>query len=1104
MIDLRYLASCPGCGGTICSQRLAQGILCRRCQPDGGDPCQVESRYQKICDLNRREAAFEELFQRLVGAPLRELQRTWSKRALLGISYALLAPTGLGKSTFGLVLATFLRPKKSYLLFPTRLLARQAAQRLRSWGCDPLLYESNASRKQKILLKERIEAGDFSILITTTNFLYRNYHLIPPVFQLIFVDDVDSIIKRARSIDKLLLVAGFDPTLIEKALARLEGRSEEPLQLPEHHATLIVSSATATPRSKRVQLFRELLGFEVGRPSLAVRNVEDLYEPATQPLERAITLAKRLGPGGLLFLSPHRGKEALEEVVKALGEAGIRAQSYEELDIEGFRRGEVEVAVGFASARNPLARGIDAPETIRYALFLGVPRMLLRLDRDDHRSLFTFLKAIWPALPPQERQWAQEAMDYLQPLRFIPLERLAPQVLQRLDKIKAQVATLLTPELVASIQKDPFLPLQIDEGEIYVVVADAVGYIQASGRTSRLWAGGLSKGLAYLLVDDEKAFANLRRRLSWFGSIDFKAADQVDLDRILAEIDADREKMRTAQTQGGIEDPFKTTLVIVESPNKARTIANFYGKPLVRHHNGVRIFEILTQRGSLTIAASKGHLFDLEKEEGFHGVIKEEDHFVELFEPIDQERLEILETLRLLGVEVGEIFIATDPDREGEKIGYDLGLNLTPFNPHIRRAAFHEVTPRAFEQALQEPQGLDENLVRAQLLRRVADRWIGFEISRYLQRRFHNPHLSAGRVQTAVLEWIVLREEEARQIVWIVEAQVAGESIPFQFDQREEAAAFFEKLQRVEVQFHQDFVKERTYTPFTTDRMLAQGSKELKRPPHEIMELAQQLFEAGVITYHRTDSIRVSPAGIALAREYISQRFGPEYFQPRSFETSQGAHEAIRPTRPMEPVELEEFAMLHHLPFTRDHFKLYHLIFATFIASQMRPAKIRTVHATIQAQGREVELELPLAILQHGNDLILPPPLSKLTPGSYPVQEKRLLKRPKIPRYTYASLIERMRLRGIGRPSTYAVTIEKLLERRYIYERGGSLGASRLGIAVYQEIRAHPKMYRFVNEHYTRELEERMDRIAAGEGSLEEELERLYREITKELTHGNS
>ena len=221
MIELVYKKMCPNCGGDICSKRLAKGLVCKKCLIDEDvELCDILESL-KICEIEKEARSFELFFAKKVGFKPRELQLMWAKRLFLNLSFALLAPTGVGKTTFGLVMASFLK-KKSYLLFPTTLLAKQAYERLQKMGEDALFYDSHISSKQKELVKDKIKKGAFNILITTTSFLYRNYEIIPNDFAFVFVDDVDSILKSAKNIDKILFLLGFSEEDIQKTLQFIE------------------------------------------------------------------------------------------------------------------------------------------------------------------------------------------------------------------------------------------------------------------------------------------------------------------------------------------------------------------------------------------------------------------------------------------------------------------------------------------------------------------------------------------------------------------------------------------------------------------------------------------------------------------------------------------------------------------------------------------------------------------------------------------------------------------------------------------------------------------------------------------------------------------
>ncbi|SNZ10518.1 Reverse gyrase [Persephonella hydrogeniphila] len=1145
VIPIIYKNMCPNCGGDISSERLFKGLVCENCLPEEvprDELCDFlgYGRFLDVCNLWKKVGDFKKFFREIIKNDLWSIQETWATRFFLNISYALLAPTGIGKTTFGLVLSKYLKNKenkKSYLIFPTQMLVNQAHERLVSFGVpeeDILAYTSKfaKTKKKQEELKERIKNNDFKILLTTTMFLYKNIDIIPKgEYSLVFVDDVDSILKTARNIDKVLMLLGFSQEDIDYTLKFITFKqnlfkkgqpTEEDFELYQHwqakiqkiaekrKGVLIVSSATSNPRSKRVNLFRELLGFEVGRPSLTLRNIEDVYEKPEDVWEKSVDIIKKLGKGGLVFLSSSETRERLEEYVNFLNKKGINAVSYEDLmdRLDDYKKGKIQVAVGFASYRNPLARGIDLPDVIRYAVFVGVPKLQFNIRfEEEYIHLYYFMLSLTPFLArkklidPAQIKQLYEYINYLKIYAFIPPEKLEPDKLEKMRKIQLYVKQLIEkPEIFTAVQQSPEITLRKEGDTFILTTADVTGYVQASGRTSRLYAGGLTKGLAYLLVDDDKAFYSLQKKVKWFSEdIIFKPVEDVDLEKIIKQIDEDREKVRKVLSGQFIEEErqsFLTTVVIVESPNKARTIANFFGKPLRRKLKNLDAYEIAIGERFLTIVASKGHVYDLNKEEYYFGVKKNGD-LIPIFEPIDESKNEIIQSIRELDLEVNEIFIATDPDTEGEKISYDLYLNSLPYNYNIKRAEFHEVTKRAFLEAIQNYRDFDVNLVKAQLVRRVADRWIGFTISQYIQKKLHRHWLSAGRVQTPVLEWIINRTDEAKQKIAIVRVEINGYPFEFQFEDKKKAKWFYDHLEFVIVKAIKRDEEHLFAKPFTTDAMLSEAARELRFSPQETMQLAQDLFEAGLITYHRTDSIRVSEAGVFVAKEYITENFGEEYFKPRTFTTAGGAHECIRPTRPMDADDIRSLIYTMNIQgITNRHIRLYELIFRRFIASQMKETVVEKTTFEIKGFDEIIQEDVLTRIIEHGYDLILPIRIYDIPEGKIDVKNKKSYHlKPKVPYYTFATVIQDMKEKGIGRPSTYAVTVQKLLDRHYIVDRRGYLFPTKLGRTVMALIKKREDIYRFVNENYTKELEEIMDRVERGETDYQEELEKLFEEL---------
>jgi len=1390
--------ACPNCGGAISDYRLKKGLPCYKCLPkiekeDSYLAClelsatqRLQGDFKEICQLSEATGDFSNFFKSIHKSAPWSLQIAWFKRFFLGRSFALLAPTGIGKTTFGLTLSFYLareKRQKSYLIFPTRLLVEQALNKLRKMGVpeDYLLFfgeKPSVTKKQKEERLKRLRKGDFRILITTSMFLYRNIEEIPKgVFSLVFVDDVDSFLKTAKNIDKVLYLLGFSQEDIDWAFRIIRLRrdlSQRPDAKPEDweklreeeenlkkHAqrvrkgVLIVSSATSNPRSERIKLFRELLGFEVGRPLFYLRNVVDAYEDKFLGDQKVILnhkplwdfvyqFVKKHPKGGLIYISQDRGKEEVDRLVEYLNSKGLKVVSYEKMDkhLQDYEEGRVNALVGIASYRNPLARGFDMPHVVRYALFVGVPKLKFTLKVEEHIShILWVLLALRPLLAKDGELKAK----YLQKLdRWIERLRrysyLSEEFIERnerlkeiIEKIRNEVREFIeNPQILERIKESEEITLRWDEKEGYtLIVADVTGYLQASGRTSRLYAGGLTRGFSLVLVDDKKAFNNLRKKVKWFSDeIEFTPLDKVELEKLFEEIEKDRQKVvkfLKGEIPKGAKELIKPVLVVVESPNKARTIANFFGKPLRRRIGDIDVMEVSLGDKFLAVTASAGHIYDLiKKNEGnlFHGVIVEgsktnPSHFIPVYEPIEQEtpsggvrdKEEIINSLRQAGLEVAEVYIGTDPDSitgdskvlvkvgdeikqitveklfeelkerhevelrngheylkpsdlyipvvdrdfsvrfgrakylirhkvrkpiykittqsgreikitgdhsifrldenftlqeekpsqlregdfivvnsrlpeiktgnlqpkgdygrqigdifedrikkiellpieeqyvydfetetqnfiannilchntEGEKIAWDLYEILKPYNFNIRRMEFHEVTKRAIIEALNNPRRLDENLVSAQMVRRIADRWVGFELSQLLQEHFKKPWLSAGRVQTPVLGWVIERDKQYRTkrgavLVYLpnTEKEKRRVSVSWEFEDKKLAREFYKNLKEVEVRVVSKRKEERKPAPpFTTDTMLKEASEKLRFSASKTMKLAQELFESGFITYMRTDSTRVSDVGIAIAKEYIGENFGKEYFYPRHWGEG-GAHECIRPTHPWDTEEIRSMMLSGQIQrLTGDHLRLYELIFKRFMASQMRPAtaEVSKIEVTpLLESGNlptpKVEKEEVTAIVEDGFNLLLPLDLYFVKEGTFKVEEEPDQNRenaikvyklvPLAYPFTQGSLIEEMKKRGIGRPSTYAQIVQKLLDRGYVIERKNYLFPTKLGKEVYSYLIRLKAAEKFVKEEFTRILEELMDKIERGEVHYIDVLRDLFEEVLKvEMVRNN-
>jgi reverse gyrase len=1001
-------------------------------------------------------------------------------------------------------------------------------------------------------------------------FISKKFEIIKDlIFDLIVVDDVDSFLKASKNVDKVLMLLGFSQNVIQKALENVELRrmlvfeqKEEILKKIEENSKeiekekkkakiLIVSGASARARTKRVMLFKELLDFSIGTKIEGIRNIEDLYEIAENIEKKVCEYVKNFGKGGLIFVPMDKGIEYAEFLERYLNENGINAKAYTKpkiSTINEFIEGKIDVLIGIASYRSPLARGIDLPEVIRYAIFAGVPKFKIRIDLKEFRPMKLVM-----LLSHLREYFEKEVIDdvdvLINKLRKIVLtEEQSISIIESIEKneklegflgycqeifkkvleiLKNQLSKKEVLEKIKQSKK-----LVFSEEEFYFIIPDVQAYIQASGRTSRLYAGGISKGLSLILVDEIKAFNGLIDKIKWFADVEFKEVKKVNLQKILKKIDEDREKIKLIK-EGKYKFKgkrlIKTALMIVESPTKAKTIARFFGVPARREIDGINVYECSTGKYILLITASIGHVFDLVTKEGYHG-IKIENGIIPIYSsikkcpkcneqfsdeiencPYDNEKLidkkTILERLREISLEVDEILIATDPDSEGEKIAFDLYLYLKPLNKNIKRLEFHEITLKAILNALNNPREIDENLVKAQIVRRIEDRLFGFELSQKVQNFFGRKTLSAGRVQTPVLGWIINRVNESKNsIKTFIRIRTKDFNIVFESNIRtvKEKESLLEEIAKNPILLVKK-IEEREeiinpLPPYTTDSLLKDASLILKFDVRKTMRIAQELFECGLITYHRTPSTTVSYVGIAIAREFIKENFGEEYFFARNWK-EEGAHECIRPTKPINAERLLEMLRLGliQLPIkvTKDHLSLYNLIFKRFISSQMKGIKVLKTKFKFSINGLEKEQEFVTKILEEGFNKMFPFKVYEINEGSYNVEsfdpEKDLVTRPSIPLFKEGDVVALMKERKIGRPSTYATIVSTLLERKYVIKtKNEKLVNTTLGKKVYEFLKSRYEKY--ITEDVTRDLEEKMDKIEKGEANYEEILNEIYKE----------
>ncbi len=476
-------------------------------------------------------------------------------------------------------------------------------------------------------------------------------------------------------------------------------------------------------------------------------------------------------------------------------------------------------------------------------------------------------------------------------------------------------------------------------------------------------------------------------------------------------------------------------LVIVESPAKAKTIEGFLGK-------------------DFTVKSSFGHVRDLPGNK--LGVDIDKDFAPRYEVPTDKKQ--VLSDLKKLAGSAETVWLATDEDREGEAISWHLAESLKLKDDKYKRIVFHEITKGAITKAIDNPRELDNNLVDAQQARRVLDRLVGFELSPLLWKKV-KPALSAGRVQSVAVRLIVEREQEIKafkpvssyRVVGVFETDHEGKKghvraeVPRRFSSGEEAEAFLKKC--VDSAFTVSSVetkpaKKSPAPPFTTSTLQQEAARKLGFSVSRTMLLAQKLYEAGKITYMRTDSVTLSGSAMAMAREEIENTYGEDYVKLRKYSTkskgAQEAHEAIRPT----------FMQQKRVTGDAGAQKLYDLIWKRTLASQMSDAKLEktTAHIDVSkaeedfvATGEVIKFEGFLKVYLESKDddedekaAGILPPLKKgqeLDVDAITATE-RFSKHP--PRYTEASLVKKLEELGIGRPSTYAPTISTVQKRAYV------------------------------------------------------------------------
>nr|WP_297766968.1 type I DNA topoisomerase [uncultured Butyrivibrio sp.] len=557
----------------------------------------------------------------------------------------------------------------------------------------------------------------------------------------------------------------------------------------------------------------------------------------------------------------------------------------------------------------------------------------------------------------------------------------------------------------------------------------------------------------------------------------------------------------------------KNSLLIVESPTKVKAIKKFLGT-------------------GYDVAASNGHVRDLPKSQ--MGVDVEHD-----FEPkyiTIRGKGDVLADLRKKVKKADHVYLATDPDREGEAISWHLiaALKLDDAEAKVQRVTFNEITKNAVKEAMKHPRDIDMNLVDAQQARRVLDRMVGYSISPLLWSKIKRG-LSAGRVQSVALRIIADREEEIDSFIpseyWTLDVNLnaEGEKKPLvahyygignekkEIKSKEELDKICAELKGKKYVVSDVKKGERTKKaplPFTTSTLQQEASKALNFSTQKTMRVAQQLYEGielgkqgtvGLITYLRTDSTRVSDEAVAAANEYIKNNFGDKYLSEgaiakKSDAKIQDAHEAIRPTYiENTPVMVKDFL-------SRDQFRLYQLIWRRFMASRMAPAKYETTSVKIDAGEHRFTVAASktvfdgfLNVYTDDEDQIeknvLMKNLDTNTKISFDSFDSAQHFTQPAPHYTEASLVHDLEALGIGRPSTYAPTISTILARHYITKENKAIFITELGQAVNKMMNdAFPQI---VDVNFTSNMEALLDGIAEGSVKWKTVIENFYPDLNE-------
>ncbi len=1138
--------------------------------------------------IDKEVNEFEEFFENCFGYKLKSIQKSYVKRVFLGMSFSFQAPTGTGKTILGIFLALYfslVKNKKSLLIFPTQILIKQTFNIFQNYLPKIRDYLKNRYNKElhqekliffisdeKKSIKDeiisKIQQLDYNFLVITNNFLARNFELLrKSVFNLIFVDDLDSVSKSSKNTDRILMLLGFEEEFIKELKNKdFNLTQEQQEKLDKYPKNILIISSATLKKGLNTILFSKLLKFDVGSSVNFVRNIEDIFIKG-KDIDKLLFILEIMGPGAIIFTNSLQEALELEKIIpnskvitskttkyidklvdlyednnnkevnnkeiiseldnieneidnlenlqdeveelydlfqedlqEDLQDELIYVNNYdvnyiEDSFIENMNKSiddSVNYLIGVASPYSILTRGLDLPYKIRYVVFWGIPKRKIDLNNlDNYRNLYPIQKFL---------------SNLFFKRKMVSLDRIKDYI-QKMDSNLILGAFVIINKILYSI--------------------DIKTYLQASGRCSRITPYGITKGVSFIF--DDEIFLESLKKVAYFNNFEIKENDFENNNDLLIDLKKQINDSRIKEFNNEQEIDFKSYLMIVESPTKAKQIANMFGIPSVIKIDIFNGYEVFSPIGVLIIVPSVGHVVELSIDNNDY--IKNYENILNLYNVIiefgddnkgirkcnliyssikrcrscnksfasKQEKciycgsnniyssFRYLEKLKIISYLVDGVILATDPDSEGEKISFDIYKLLNP--KVFYRAVFNEITKRAVVSALNNLKTININMVSSQLVRRVEDRWIGFSLSSFLRDNFDDRNLSAGRVQSPVLNWIVNRYREysqKRNFAIVNEVNIGN----LQFiDSKIKGKA------NLKVEIVNKIEKEIILPPFNTPDILAFANSVLKFSSNETMNLLQKLFENGLITYHRTDSYSVSNLGIEIVKEILIKN-NLEFIY-RNFDKDSHAHEAIRITKPLNVEDLKIFYQ-DKLPFQA--FRLYDMIYKRFLNAFTKPTKliIYSYKFTLFNDNEENVLFQDRVV-----DIIGPnvfPYISQkseiINEGIYKVEVSNI-KKPAVTLYSQSDIIKLMKDREIGRPSTYAHIISRLFLRGYIIEKYNKIIPMRKGILINEKL--NNEFSDLINEERTRDLQKKMDLIEEGLKDPIELVNELYQELNEKV-----